>query len=86
MKDGTATYFYKDLPSGQRIHHWGGPPKRWAVGNGPIEYVTEQVFYDIWRGESIAAYEPRRGSVTAEQARQSTHPYAVEQFARKGIL
>ena len=43
-----AAYSHRDYPGNIRIHQWGmGPDAKYAVGNGPIKYISRQEVTDI---------------------------------------
>jgi len=43
-----ALYSTIDLPNCIRLHKWGsGDSAKYAIGNGPIEYITKEKFEQI---------------------------------------
>lgn len=47
-----AVYSYYDLGS-TRLHHWM-PSGKWAVGNGPIDYIDERRAAELLSAHSRA--------------------------------
>jgi hypothetical protein len=61
MRDNAiAFYTIYDLPNGNRVHQWGfGEAARFAVGNGPIRYISRQEAESL-AGRAVREELPQR--------------------------
>lgn len=53
-----ATYGYRDLKNGQRLHRWGS--SRFAIGNGPIRYITKAEADEYLRVDKASSTEGKQ--------------------------